>query len=88
MPRGVVPLSQCPVELWERIFALACLDDGTTGRSLSLVSKYISNISKSFKLQSLAIRNLYQAEGLASTLKKLSYNERRVVHLFVVCDYP
>jgi hypothetical protein len=79
---------RCPPELCERIFALACLDDGTTGRSLSLVSKYISDISKSFKLQSLVVRNLYQAEGLVSTLKKLSYTEKRVVHLFVVCDYP
>jgi hypothetical protein len=82
------PLYRCSPELCKRIFALACLDDGTTGRSLSLVSKYISDTSKSFKLQSLAVRNLYQAEGLAFTLKKLPYSERRIVHLFVVCDYP
>ena len=85
---SAAPFYRCPPELCERIFTLACLDDGTTGRSLSLVSKYISDTSKSIKLQSLAVRNLYQAEGLASMLKKLSFNERRVVHLFVVCDYP
>jgi hypothetical protein len=82
------PFYKCPPELCSIIFALACLDNVTTGRSLSLVSKYISDTSKPYKLQSLAVRNLYHAEGLATTLRKLSYSERRIVHLFVVCDYP
>ena len=76
---GLSPFYRCPPELRQRILAFACLDDGTTGRSLSLV--YISDASKPF------VYSLYQAEDLGSKLRKLSCSERRVAHLFVVCNY-
>ena len=77
-----------PSKLCGKIFSLACLDGGFTGRSLSLVSKSVSEASKPFKLQCLAIRNLSQAGSLARVLTKLPLHERRVVHLYVSCDYP
>ena len=77
-----------PSELYGKIFSLACLDGGFTGRSLSLVSKSVSEASKPFKLQCLAIRNLSQAGSLARVLAKLPSHKRRVVHLSVSCDYP
>ena len=44
-----------PVEIWQLIFSLACTDDGSTGRSLSLVSTHFRDISAPFKYQSIAI---------------------------------
>jgi hypothetical protein len=41
--------------LCQRIFRFACTDDGPTGRSLSLVSQYVHDTSKSYKLQSIII---------------------------------
>ncbi|KIM74392.1 hypothetical protein PILCRDRAFT_80097, partial [Piloderma croceum F 1598] len=76
-----------PPELCEHIFSFACLDDGYTGRSLSLVSRYISEASKPVRFQSLVVRNLPQAQALASILEKESPLHRRVRHLFVVCNY-
>jgi hypothetical protein len=72
-----------PVELWENIFALACMDGGFTGRSLSQVSRDVCEISKTFKYQSLVIHNVLQAESLSSVL---SQNQQRVLHLSVLFD--
>ena len=76
-----------PPELLEYIFTLACFDGGRTGRSLSLVSRSVSAISKPIIYQSLAIFNLKQAEVLATILTATPPDDRRVVHLFVRCNY-
>jgi hypothetical protein len=76
-----------PPELCEHIFSFACLDDGSLGRSLSLVSRFVSEASKPVRFQSLAVRNLPQAEALASILEKASPLHRRVRHLLVICNY-
>ena len=85
-PRPSV-FDKLPPELCEHIFSFACLDDGYTGRSLSLVSRYISETSKPVRFQSLVVRNLPQAQALASILEKASLLHRRVRYLFVVCNY-
>jgi hypothetical protein len=69
-------MDRCPTEIWERICLFACTnDDGTTGRSLSLVSKYIHNASKLYKLHSIGIHNVDHANSfilfLQSTTKDL-----------------
>lgn len=74
-------------EICELIFSFACLDSGYTGRSLSLVSKYISETSKPVKFQSLVLRNLSQVQALASILEKIAPHHRRVRHLCVLCNY-
>jgi len=81
------PFDHLPPELSQQIFSLACLDGGPTGRALSLVSRSISDISKPFKLQSLSVHNLKQAEYLASILMTTSPEDRRVLHLFISVDY-
>jgi len=48
-------MERCPTEIWNHIFSDACIDNGITGRSLSLVSKYVQETSKSVKLQSLSV---------------------------------
>lgn len=85
-PSARSPSQLVPTELWQKIFTIACLDDGSTGRSLSLVSRYVRETSKPFKFQSLAIRNLRQAEALPHALKQRAPNQQPVNHLFVLCD--
>jgi len=76
-------MDRCPVELWLKIFAIACTDDGFTGRSLSLVSRYIRDTSKSFKLQSVAICGLRQTVEFAALVTKTPRCHAR--HLYI-CD--
>jgi hypothetical protein len=73
-------VEKCPAEVWAEIFELACTDGGPTGRSLSLVSKYI-NASKSSKYFTLALKQK-QFRPLALVLKKLPFNSRRCRHIF------
>ncbi|KIM83602.1 hypothetical protein PILCRDRAFT_56875, partial [Piloderma croceum F 1598] len=74
---------RCPPEICSRIYALACVDDGTTGRALSLVSKYINETSKYTKFQSVAVRSLTQALAFADLLEQSSPGDHRVCHLFI-----
>ena len=74
-------LSTCPFEICESIFAFACTDDGSTGRSLSLVSRGIRNASRGMKYQCLAVTGR-QVEPLCMVLKNLPENDRRIHHLF------
>src|SRR5882762_6025619 len=76
----------CPPEICAEIFQLACVDDGTTGRSLSLVSRYIHNASSSVKYQSLAVRGPHQTLALASVLETTSPSQRRVHDLSISID--
>ncbi|KAJ3476882.1 hypothetical protein NLI96_g10853 [Meripilus lineatus] len=45
-----------PTEIWAMIFEQACTDDGTTGRSLSLVSRYVSQVSRPMKYNSIVLQ--------------------------------
>ncbi|KIM81461.1 hypothetical protein PILCRDRAFT_8811 [Piloderma croceum F 1598] len=76
------PLERLPAEIWGIVFSLACVDDGYTGRSLSEVSRYINEASKSYKYQCIAVdhRNL---RHFTAVLKKLPADTRRVQHLFI-----
>ncbi|KDQ63975.1 hypothetical protein JAAARDRAFT_214404, partial [Jaapia argillacea MUCL 33604] len=82
------PVNYCPQEIWQHIFALACLDDGTTGRSLSLVSRYIRLVSHPLRYQSIAVHGLRQLISLASILdaNMTTLQPFRVRHLFVAQD--
>lgn len=80
------PFNQCPAEVYDHIFSLACLDDGTTGRSLSRVSKHIRHVSRGYRYQSVAVHSVDAAQTFASTLQQLAPTERRVRHLYVHCD--
>jgi hypothetical protein len=75
-------IKNCPTEIWARIFSLACVDDGFTGRSLSLVSRYIMEASKFYKYQCLAVKD-HQLRPLALAFKNLPADSRRVRCLFL-----
>ena len=76
-------LSNCPLELCQRIFKYACTDDGTTGRSLSLVSKYIRDTSKPYKLQSISIAGADQATHFVQLLQRTPEPYRHVCYLSI-----
>ncbi|KAJ3558025.1 hypothetical protein NP233_g11593 [Leucocoprinus birnbaumii] len=76
-------LEMCPPEICKKIFTHACEDDGTTGRSLSLVSRYIHDVSEDIKLRSLAVCGMKQVLACAAMLRAKPENLRRIIHLFL-----
>ena len=68
------------------IFSYACTDDGSTGRSLSLVSKYIHHTFAPYKLQSVSVSGADQAIRFALILQRTPLQQRNVHHLFVSKD--
>jgi WD40 repeat protein len=79
-------MDRCPAEIWQRIFLLACTDGGRTGRSLSLVSKYIRDVSKRYKLQSICIDNVDQAEAFIHLIYDTPIEQRYMSH-FAISDH-
>ncbi|KAF7308369.1 hypothetical protein HMN09_00685500 [Mycena chlorophos] len=63
-------LQDLPIELLQHIFSFACTDIGTTGRSLSLVSRHVRDVSAAVKLQSVALFGHNQILGFASLLSQ------------------
>ena len=76
-----------PVEIWHNIFSRACLDDGSTGRSLSLVSTYFYEISAPFKYQSVAITHWSQVVAFSRMFCKLPASQKKIVSLLVHRPY-
>ena len=78
-------LLDLPPELLLRIFQIACLDDGRTGRSLSAFSRAVRDISAEYRYQSLAVEitrcrtTRFLLRTLQATLERL----RRVRYLYV-----
>lgn len=79
----VFPMDRCPVEICNEIFRLACSDNGYTGRSLSLVSKFVRETSQASKLQSLSVIGYEQLIGLASALDNIHPTLRQVRYIFI-----
>jgi hypothetical protein len=81
-------LNVVPVEIWHHIFSLACTDDGSTGRSLSLVSTYFRDISAPFKYRSIAITHWSQIIAFSQLFCKLPAYQKKTVFLFVHHPFP
>ena len=77
-----------PVEIWHLIFSLACTDDGSTGRSLSLVSTHFRDISAPFKYQSIAITHWSQIIAFSQIFCKLPASQKKTLFLFVHHSLP
>jgi hypothetical protein len=77
-----------PVEIWHLIFSLACIDDGSTGRSLSLVSTHFREISAPFKYQSIAITHWSQIIAFSQFFCKLPASQKKTLFLFVHHPHP
>ncbi|KAJ3554177.1 hypothetical protein NP233_g12478 [Leucocoprinus birnbaumii] len=65
---------------------LACTDDGYTARSLSLVSRYFSQISLPFQYQSVCVSKPPQIHSLANKLRNIPSHLCRIRHLFISDD--
>jgi len=76
------------MEIWNQIFTLACIDNGFTGRSLSLVSRYIHKTSKSAKLQSFSVTKRQQIHAFARLIAETPPKYRRVRYLFIAILIP
>jgi hypothetical protein len=76
-------MHKCPIEIWLQIFQVACTDDGSTGRSIALVSRFFHEISNEVKLQSLSVIGVPQIVACARMLEMTPPHFRRVRHLFV-----
>ncbi|KZP07164.1 hypothetical protein FIBSPDRAFT_690359, partial [Athelia psychrophila] len=72
-----------PTELWRHIFAFACTDGGQTGCALSLVSRYIHECSKPFKLRSVALHGVPQIYAFSALLSDAPVSLNHVQHLFI-----
>ncbi|KAI0710743.1 hypothetical protein C8Q76DRAFT_738611 [Earliella scabrosa] len=72
-----------PLELHAQIFAYACTDDGSTARALSLVSRYVRDVTAPFLYQSLVISGLDQMSELVARLDAAPPHLRRIRHLFL-----
>jgi hypothetical protein len=75
-------MDRIPSELWTKIFSFACLDDGTTGRTLSIVSNYVHHVSKPAKFQSIVLRGLRRTVAFLALLQATPEHHRHVYHLF------
>ncbi|KAH9947631.1 hypothetical protein B0H21DRAFT_778444 [Amylocystis lapponica] len=79
----------CPPEIHALICSYACTDDGTTGLSLSQVSRYIRQVSSPFQWQCLAISGIPQARAFMRTLRGTADAEHRpIYHLFLSTRTP
>ena len=73
----------CPSEIWSEIYSFACIDDGTTGRSLSLVSRYIHETSRPYKYQSVAVIGPLQLLAFADMIEIVPAEFRHVRCIFI-----
>jgi len=76
-------MEDCPAEIWARIFSMACTDDGSTGRLLSRVSRYVRATSCEVRLQSIALVGHDQLHGFVNMLENTRPELRRVRHLCI-----
>ncbi|KAI9058246.1 hypothetical protein FKP32DRAFT_1614744 [Trametes sanguinea] len=80
-------MNTCPPEVQLLIFSFACTDDGSTGRSLSLVSRTFQRLSYEFQWHSLAILGHSQAVAFARMLYSQQpipdVPQRPIHHLFI-----
>jgi hypothetical protein len=72
-----------PAEIWGEIFTFACVDDGRTGRALSLVSQFIHETSKPYKLQYIAVIGEERLRAFADLLEQTPSHLRHVKCFFL-----
>lgn len=67
-----------PPEMLHIVCGYACTDAGFTARSLSLVSKYIHNVTQPFRYQTIVVSGSRQILKLSSMLYKIPSNQRYI----------
>jgi hypothetical protein len=82
---STIIMDQTPSELWEKIDSFACTDTGFTGHSLSLVSKYVQETSKSVKLQSINLCGFTQMLAFTDLLEQTPPHLQHVQYMLIMC---
>jgi hypothetical protein len=77
-------MDRCPPEIHVRIFSYACTNDGTTGCALSLVSRYIREVSAPYQWQCIALAGFKRVIQLANEIRRVK-GKKPIYHLFL-CD--
>jgi hypothetical protein len=72
-----------PPEILYHIFRYACVDQGTTARTLSLTSKYVSSVSSRFLFNTLYLASADHLQRALRRLSSLPAHLRPVCHLFI-----
>ena len=80
-------MDKSPPEIHSRIFAYACMDGGETGRSLSLVSRYIREVSTPYQWQSVVLEGAQYMLKFAD-LTDRAKDKRPIYHLFLSDGSP
>ena len=70
------------------IFSKACVDDGTTGRRLELVSKDFQRLSEPFKYQSICLRRAKQIITFDAIVQSLPPGFNDVQYLHITWPHP
>ena len=76
-------MDRVPAEICGEIYGFACVDDGRTGRALSLVSRFVHETSKAYKLQSIAVIGQTQLFAFADLIEHTPIHLRRVDCIFL-----
>lgn len=79
-------MEKCPPEIHARIFHYACMDDGTTGCALTLVSRYIREVSYPYQWQCISLAGFKRVVQLAKSIQSMS-GRRPIYHLFISDRY-
>jgi hypothetical protein len=75
-------MDRCPDEILHDIFVLACTDDGTTGRRLSITSRRIRRVASAVRYRYIAVFGAAQLKAI-SVLLEAGPPSIRVEHLLV-----
>ncbi|KAJ7159014.1 hypothetical protein C8R43DRAFT_1064311 [Mycena crocata] len=79
-------MDDLPTELHLKIYRIACRDDGTTGTSLSSVSRRIRELSAEHRYQSVALCGPMQIQQFVECIRNVPPAMRRIRFLFMY-DY-
>lgn len=79
-------MDRLPVELWLNILPLACTDGGYTGGSLSLVSRYVRDMARHLRYQSVSLIGHKHVQAFAGLVA--SKSPMNIRHLFLSVEVP
>jgi hypothetical protein len=81
-------MDRLPFEILDDIVRSACIDGGKTARSLSLLCRRVSAITRPHQFRSVAVAGQQQTVALLIELSKQDGRDRRVFHLFIAVSDP
>lgn len=81
-------MDRLPPELLTHICSLACTDDGTTVKSLTLASGYLGEVCLPMQYQSLSIISHEDVASLGIKLSHQPEHLRRIFHLHLSLTFP